>query len=136
MLQFLMLLLPGLIPSWQFFKTVEPSPRVQWRLLSDDGSGDWRDYQPRPQSLSVQAILRRLFWNPDWNDTLFMVSLSERLMDSPTPHSLREIQRRLEGEAAQDPSADRLQFQLVFVSRDGGELIQEITYLSAPWPHP
>ena len=131
-----MLLLPGLIPSWQFFKTVEPSPRVQWRLLSDDGSGDWRDYQPRPQSLSVQAILRRLFWNPDWNDALFVVSLSERLMDHPTPHSLREIQRRLEGEVAQVPSADRLQFQLVFVSRDGGELIQEITYLSAPWPQP
>jgi len=133
MINFLSLLLPGFIPSWQFFKSVQPSPRVQWRMLSDDGSGDWRDYNPRPQSLPPVAMLRRLFWNPDWNDTLFMVSLSERLMDTPTDHSVHEIQRRIGVTAASSGASGRHQFRLVFVSRDGADLVQEITYLSAPW---
>ncbi len=138
MFRILMLLLPGLIPSWKFFKAVEPSPRVQWRLLSNpDQSGDhWQDFRPRPARISVATILKRMFWNPDWNEALYMVSLAERLTLNPTPHSTEQIFLRLQSEIdATLPAASRLpylQFRLVFVHRDGGDLVHEITHLSDP----
>ena len=133
MIHILLLLLPGLIPSWQFFKTVEPSPRVQWRYLSDDGSGDWRSYTQRPNALPLTTYIKRLFWNPDWNDALFMASLSERLMEQETGHSLHEIQRRISIVGAPENPQGRLQFRILFISRDGHDLVEEVTYLSAPW---
>jgi len=33
----------------------------------------------------------RMFWNPSWNESLFLVSCAERLLQNPTPHSEDEI---------------------------------------------
>ena len=138
MVRLFFLLLPGLIPSWEFFKAIEPSPRVQWRLFCaplGDGEG-WNEFRPRPQRLSVLTILRRLFWNPRWNDSLYLVSLSERLMLNPTAHSVDEIFDRLNYYISPpDPVADRplnLQFRLIFVRRDGEQITEDITYMSEP----
>ena len=137
MVHALKLLLPALIPSWEFFKAVEPSPRVQWRMLSSpkDQAPPWQEFRPRPAKLSVFATIGRLFWNPVWNESLFMVSLAERLMLNPTAHSADEIRYRLAAEIDRTVPGEKhrkyLQFQLIFVSRDENGLTQTITHVAA-----
>ena len=81
--------LPVLMPSWRFFKTIEPSPRVEFAIIGEDGKIEgWCDAFPRPATLSPCQITRRLFWNPAWNDALFMVSCAERIAEQPTYYSI------------------------------------------------
>ena len=136
MFRLLTLLLPGLIPSWKFFKSIEPSPRVQWRSLDAEGvvSKEWQEFRPRPQTISLLDFVKRLIWNPDWNESLYLVSLSERLTLEPTEHSGHEIKALLSRHLAEvQPHTDQLQFRLVFVRREDGKLAEEITHLSEPF---
>ncbi|MCK0122619.1 hypothetical protein MWU61_18860 [Loktanella sp. F6476L] len=73
-------------------------------------------------------MARRLIWNPQWNDALYMVSLAERLTLAPDHETLNEIWNRLGRDLAGQgvQAADRVQFRLVFVSRAA----PEVTYLS------
>jgi hypothetical protein len=136
LLQTLKLLLPALVPSWRFFDTIAPSPRIEFTLLhtAQEASGRWREFRPRPARLPIGGMLKRLFWNPRWNESLFLVSCAERLMASPTEHSRQEILDRIEAELARD-SIDAganpyLQFRLVFLSREGAQIQRHITYIS------
>lgn len=133
----LSLLLPALIPSWRFFKAVQPSPRVEWRLCPspDDVVPNWQEYRPRPATLGPKQMAARMFWNARWNETLFMVSLSERLMGTESDHSLAELTARIRRdvlESTQSAKDAHLQFRLVFVERDGEVLERHITYQSDP----
>ena len=133
----LSLILPVLIPSWRFFKAIEPSPRVQWSILSDVDSHarDWQDFRPRPLAVTTLQMLGRLFWNPAWNDTLFVVSCAERIEQQPTDHSITEIARRIQADIEQSQVYDNAQifrFRLVFVHRDGVGLVEDIVFLSDP----
>ena len=75
--------------------------------------------------------MRRLFWNPQWNENLYLVSLSERLTLQPTEHSQNEIKALLSRTIAmEEPDIDQLQFRLVFVRREGENLVEETTHLS------
>ncbi len=136
MIQTIKLLLPGLIPSWKFFKAIEPSPRVQWCMMDEAAQSctDWQEYRPRPTHISAGSMLRRIFWNPNWNEALYMVSLAERLSLSSSTHSRDEIFKRLKLQLIRTNAIDAgrpcLQFRLVFVLREGTELVQQITYLS------
>ena len=126
------LLLPALIPSWRFFKSVEASPRIEYRLLHETTKTEWTESYVRPSSLAVWQYVLRLFWNSDWNDHLFMVSCAERLTDQPSQHSIDalngRIARRLDGAGV----SGLFQFRLLFVSRQGGQLVKEIEYESQP----
>ena len=136
MLQTLKLLLPALIPSWRFFDTIAPSPRIEFTLLStaQDATGHWQEFRPRPARLSFGGMLIRMFWNPRWNESLFLVSCAERLMASPTEHSSQEIRNRIKAELERnsiDVSATPyLQFRLLFLSREGAQLQRQITFIS------
>ncbi len=121
MLRLVLLYLPALFPSWRFFMEVGPSPRVEYRV---DG-GPWRAATGRPLRVGPGAMLRRLFWNPDWNETLFLVSCAERLVEEPTPHSVEEIRARI---ARRIGGAGVLEFRLVFHVRDGAS----VEFQSAP----
>lgn len=81
-------------------------------------------------------MLRRMVWNPRWNETLFMVSCAERLMDKPTQHSDSEIFDRICAELSRagEGAAAFLVFRLVYISRNGTVLEKEITYISRPRP--
>ncbi len=123
MLKLLSLLLPALIPSWRFFKEVGPSPRVEYRL----NGGPWHLATARPGRFSPVRSLRSLVWNPHWNDTLYLISLSERLLTDPdrygthVPEELRaRIARRVPGPAS-------LEFRILLVSRDGTHLAYQST---------
>ena len=133
----LQLLLPALIPSWNFFDVIAPSPRIEYALLRSvgDGAGDWREFRPRPPHVSPLAMLMRLVWNPRWNETLFLASCAERLTDDPTPHSESEIFKRIAADLAgelRDDGRPWLCFRLVFVSREGEAIVSEVLFQPAP----
>lgn len=127
------LLLPALIPSWNFFDVIAPSPRIEVaRLASPDAERAWLEFRPRPQRVSPLEMLRRLVWNPRWNETLFLVSCAERLIDHPTPHSEDEIFRRVAADLIREPGDPWLVFRLVFVSRQGEAIEREVLFEAEP----
>lgn len=133
----LKLLLPALIPSWNFFDVIAPSPRVEYARLRSigDASGEWKAFRPRPQRLSPLEMLTRLVWNPRWNESLFLVSCAERLGDAETAHSETEIFKRIAADVVRGPQdAERpwLCFRVIFVSRVGEALVDEVQYQPAP----
>ncbi|UWQ30393.1 hypothetical protein [Leisingera sp. M523] len=139
MLSLIKLLLPALMPSWRFFKAVDPSPRVEWAMLANAAStpAQWHEFRPRPQNLTPWAMACRMLWNPRWNENLFLVSCAERLTLAPSSHSRQEILRRITAELERTlPPGARLpylQFRLVFTDRAGdGRLVRAVTYLSEP----
>ncbi|HEX7822203.1 MAG TPA: hypothetical protein VF463_16460 [Sphingobium sp.] len=119
------------------------SPRLDYALLAapDQRAGQWLEFRPRPTVLKISAMLRGLLWNAEWNETLFLVSLAERMMRVSTAeteaHSERElllrVARHLDRHAACDRSA-YLQIRLRFVSRAGPseQISEQIAYLSSP----
>lgn len=134
MLNPLRLLLPALIPSWNFFDVIAPSPRVEYALTSakDAPPDDWREFRPRPERVSVPTMLGRLVWNPGWNQTLFVVACAERLADEPTDHSQDELFRRIAADLPDYAAAPWLSFRLVFLSRQGEVIAREVLFQSAP----
>lgn len=137
MASLLSLLLPALLPSWRFFKTVEPSPRLEWALLSAPGqpAKTWQEFRPRPQRVGPMRMALRLLWNPRWNESLFLVSCAERLTDAPCDRLAAEINRRIAADLRRqppDPGLPYLQFRLVFHDRQEGVLVRAVTYVSEP----
>lgn len=134
----LALLAPALIPSWRFFDTIAASPRVEYVLLQapDAPAELWREFRPRPHRIPPLAVVARLFWNPRWNESLFLVSCAERLIDRPTAHSEAEILARIAGDLAGTPDAttlpEWLAFRLVFLHRAGETVAREVQFQSQP----
>ena len=130
MLRPLALLAPALIPSWNFFDVIAPSPRIEYARLAsaEDAAREWHEFRPRPQHVSPLTMLQRLVWNPRWNEALFAVACAERLVDQPTAHSEDEIYRRI----AADVGAGWLTFRLMFVSREGETLRREVLFEATP----
>lgn len=132
MMQTLKLLLPALIPSWNFFDVIAASPRIEYALLhAPDGEGEWLEFRPRPARVSISVMLRRLFWNARWNETLFVVSCAERLLADPTAHSQDEIFRRIAADLADRPAAAWLRFRIRLLSEHEGAAVTEIAFISA-----
>jgi hypothetical protein len=130
MLSLAKLLLPALTPSWRFFDSVGPSPRIEYALLKarEDEAADWRELRPRPATSSGRDMLRRLFWNPDGNESLFLTSCAERLLETPTDHSRSEIEARIVSDLSQ--GTDYMQFRIVLVRRRDTGLVREVAYVS------
>lgn len=140
MIQVLKLLLPALIPSWNFFDVIAPSPRIQFALLNseDEEPPQWREFRPRPARVSFMQMLAHMVWNPVWNESLFMISCAERLMEQPTQHSEDEILKRIVAELNRDNESavagTLLQFRLLVVRREGEQLQQELVFESSIKP--
>ena len=77
----------------------------------------------------------RLFWNPIWNESLFLVSCAERIQQEPTGHSIREIRERIWADLSRisDPQSvpEALRFRLVFVQREGSTLVEQVVFRSS-----
>lgn len=137
MIQALALLLPALVPSWRFFDVIAPSPRIEFVVLKDaeERAENWREFRPRPAHLSIFDMLKRMVWNPRWNEALFLVSCAERLMKSQSEHSVQEIlgriERDLRGAGFDCAGSPYLQFRLVFLYRDGAVIEREVTFVSS-----
>lgn len=136
MLHALKLCLPALFPSWRFFDVIGPSPRLEYVLLgaADEIRDQWEEFRPRPALLPVGTMLLRLFWSPGWNESLFVATCVERLIQDPSEDRGREILNRLRAELERG-SADLavtpfLRFRLIFVSREGADLRTDIAFVS------
>lgn len=144
MFKTLKLLLPALFPSWRFFDVIAPSPRIQFAVLNTENESpeEWHEFRPRPAHLSFKQMLRRMLWNPRWNESLFLVSCSERLLENPTQHSENEILNRIKADLLSNksneelPTATHLQFRLLLVQRQASEITQEIVFYSRMEPLP
>lgn len=131
MLVLLKLLLPALAPSWRFFDSIGPSPRIEYALTQtpQDEPADWRELRPRPAVLTFRDMLRGLFWNPDRNESLFLTSCAERLLAAPTAHSREEIEARLVADLAPD-AAPYVRWRIVTIQRQGARLAKDVAYAS------
>jgi hypothetical protein len=138
MLKTIKLLLPALIPAWNFFDWIAPSPRIEYALHDPtrDAPLDWREFRPRPASIPLRTRVARLFFNPSWNESLFLVSCAERIMDGQAEHSVQEILDRIEAQlshASERPSPNSiLQFQIAIVQRRNIAIVKEIRFVSPP----
>jgi hypothetical protein len=128
----LTLLLPALLPSWRFFASVGPSPRIQfaWLTAETDEENRWQDFWPRPAHLSFGYLLLRLIWNPAGNEALYLVACCERLLEEADEHWQNEIWQRVLGELQHNPQTTYLRFRIVLIERDGTRLTTEPVFVS------
>lgn len=138
MLQALKLLLPVFIPSWQFFREIAPSPRIEFTLhpteQAQEESSNWQELCLRPKQISVTNMLKGIFFNPRWNESLFIMNCAERLIIDPTEYCSQEIMKRIQAELERRQldlkTTPYLQFRLAFVSRQDTELQKDILFVS------
>lgn len=137
MLQTCKLLLPIFIPSWKFFNRIAPSPRIEFTLLSsgkEDSSCIWQEFSLRPNQISTIDFIKSIFYNPRWNEALFISNCAERLVIDPNEYCVEEITKRirtkLEHRGVDLKTSPYLQFRLIFISREGNELQKEILFTS------
>lgn len=136
MLNTLKLLLPALIPSWRFFEVIAASPRIEIAKLqtAQTKPSTWKEVRPKPERVAFYTMLKRLFWNPYRNESLFLVSCAERIIANPTDHSQQEILKRIVADLERDPVKaplpPYLQFRLVFIGRDKAKLERRVRYTS------
>jgi hypothetical protein len=132
----LTLLLPALAPSWRFFPSVAASPRIEFRVARAAGpeEAEWREFRPAPRNVSAGAMLKRIFWNPGRNETLFLVTCAERLLSGEIEFARREIARRVARQMPAPPAGREretfLQFRLILVSGHGPDLRRDVAYVS------
>lgn len=128
--------MPVFIPSWRFFNEIAPSPRVEFSLLKTQNQEphNWQEFRPRPNKVSFLENIRRLFFNPEWNETMFVTACAEQQIINPEKSREEEIMWRIKNELKQSSEnfdqSHYLQFRLVFVSRQDGELRKDILFKS------
>jgi len=129
-LRSLALLLPALAPSWRFFPSVTPSPRIEFRHppAAETQAQGWREFRPAPRHVAFGAMLKRMLWNPERNESLFLVTCAERLLDGEIAFARGEIAGRIARSLPAD--AQDLQFRLILVSGHGAAMRREVAYVS------
>ncbi len=133
MLATLKLLFPIFIPSWQFFKEIAPSPRIEFTLLTTEKDlAKWQEFNLRPQE--NPNLLKSLFYNPRWNEALYITNCAEQLIANPTEYSSQEILKRITAELKRKQTnletTPYLQFRLIFISRQNSDLMEDLLYSS------
>lgn len=97
MLRSLTYLLPVLFPSWRFFATIAPSPRLEISTISAAGVATaWAEFRPRPSCFSLRQALQRLVWNPLGNEKLYLTVCMERYLSEEDPFYLTELLDRVQ----------------------------------------
>lgn len=135
----LKLILPIIFPSWRFFSSIGPSPRIQLAFVQheNDEPQDWQDFRPQPARLSLPQSLLRLVWNPQWNEALYINTCAEHLFAEYSPMREREIMQRLlamleRGDISVDKPMPYLVFRISAVVREQQTISQTVTFISQP----
>lgn len=138
-------LLPALLPSWRFFDDIGPSPRLEVALLryAADTPQQWLPFAPVAPRVGIGAMVRRLCWNPQRNEALFLLSCCERVLQHGSPVAQQQIATRIGHALA---SVDRalpcstpprcFVFRICLVTREGDGLCSHQAFVSAPQPLP
>ena len=102
----------------------------------NDADDDWVEFRPRPAKLSIWDMARRMVYNPDRNEALFIASCAERMIKDGQEykaHSNNEIFARIESDIANGRTKQEgqyIQFRLAFIARQGDALEKHILFLS------
>lgn len=130
-------LLPALLPSWRFFDRIGAAPRLEWARTAEDGAPQWQVFRPQPAQRSFAEVALSLVWAPRRNETLFLLSCAERLLESPEPArervlltALREL--ALAGELAGGSHETRLHVRIMVTERDGDVIAEREAWRAAP----
>ncbi len=117
--QLIKLLLPILFPSWRFFSSIGPSPRIDVGFIAEAGGApeSWIPFRPIPSKIMFTQQIIRLFHNPQWNELLYMNSCAERLFEGGDVFYREEIAQRLLksielGEIVSPANARFMQFRI------------------------
>lgn len=135
----LQLILPVFFPSWRFFSGIDPSPRVQYALLASETQNPtvWLAFRPLQHHINLIQAIQRLFWNPKWNETLYINSCAERLFDGYSTMRAKEIMRRIlaaihHGEIQLKDNERFIVFRILALARQGQALIETLVFVSKP----
>jgi hypothetical protein len=135
----LRLVLPVLVPSWRFFDSIGPSPRIEYQAWRPDAPEDpanpWTPWALTPARVGVAAMVARLFLNAERNETLYLLACCERVVDDGSGHAEHEIAVRLAAHLGHAPLAVpcRARFRIVEVYPEAGQLQRQVAFVSAPF---
>lgn len=135
----LKLLLPVIFPSWRFFSSIGPSPRIHYAFLRNESDEikTWQEFRPRPVRLSVVSGLYRLLHNPQWNEMLYINTCAEHLFEGYCEMREQEIMRRILaaikcGEIKGEEAKPYVTYRISAVIREGQVISQPTTFIAAP----
>ena len=133
-------LLPILFPSWRFFSSIGPSPRIEVGFVGDKNSEPqaWLPFRALPQSINFPLGLQRLFHNPLWNERLYINTCAEHLFEGYSEFREREIGQRLvvavlNKEIVVDDEFRYLVFRIHALESEAGQVRDEIVFVSKPF---
>ena len=139
----LALFLPALAPSWRFFEEIKPSPRIEIAVLRGERAEArrWSEFRPKPETVSIGALIVRLVFNPHRNENLYLLTACEKLLLEESQAARRTILARIRSDLsgvaaseAQNPERSWVVFRIAALRREGGALVKEVAYESAPEP--
>lgn len=136
----LKLLLPILFPSWRFFSSIGPSPRIEVGFIADKNSQpqEWLPFRPLPKKIKFTLGLQQLFHNPLWNERLYINTCAEHLFEGYSEFREREIGQRLVAavlnkEIVVDGEFQYLVFRIRALEFDAGQVRDDVVFVSKPF---
>lgn len=134
--------LPALMPSWRFFDRIGPALRIEFALTDtrDVTAAVWQPLRPRPTTVAVGTMVWRLFWNPEWNETLYLTSCAERLLDDPSAQRADALWTRAAAAVHSalaslgDVHGRLLHVRIVETMRQDEALVNRVVFVSAARP--
>lgn len=133
LLRLLHLWFPVVCPSWRFFNSIGPSPRLEYAI--GPAPYQWQAFRPRPATLTLGQSLWQLLHNPQWNETLYLNTCCEHLLENPNTHWHLPIQQRLQracqlGEIQLPENTQQMRFRVAYYRRHQQQIQVEIGYTS------
>ncbi|MEN0038998.1 MAG: hypothetical protein AAGC78_18105 [Cellvibrio sp.] len=139
----LRLILPVLFPSWRFFSSIGPSPRIEVGFASTAQlePADWFPVFPLPEKISFTSGIVQLLHNPKWNDRLYINTCAEHLFESHSEFHEQQIAQRLlhlisAREIPVPINAQTLFFRVRALVAENGQLTEDITFISRAFSLP
>ena len=131
------LVLPIVFPSWRFFSSIGPSPRIEFSFVGDHIAQpeNWLPFRPLPKKISFIHGFCQLLHNPRWNESLYINSCAEHLFEGASVFYEQEIGLRLvnavhSGEILNDEAAKELVYRIRALESVNGELCDEVVFVS------
>ena len=134
------LLFPILFPSWRFFSSIGPSPRIDVAFIAEKNAEPqaWLPFRSLPEQVGFAAGVRRLLHNPTWNERLYINTCAEHLFEGPSDFYAQEIGARLVNavfnrEMNVDDAFQYLVFRIRAIEFDAGQVRDEVVFISQPF---
>lgn len=130
-----------LFPSWRFFSSIGASPRIELGFMMDANHEpiEWFTFRPLPQQVNLVTRVLQLFYNPAWNELLYINTCAEHLFESPSEFYELEIGRRLvhalrAGDITRDEQVSWLVFRIRAIESVAVEKLNQVVFVSRQFP--